>query len=73
MKSVQECLGTKDFNVAIIGGGMVGIVAAIGLSRAGINVDMYEAKVSALCPLFCAIVTYIFESRASARSGPGLV
>ena len=37
---------TKDFSVAIVGGGMCGLLTAIGLSRAGIEVDIYEAAVS---------------------------
>jgi 2-polyprenyl-6-methoxyphenol hydroxylase-like FAD-dependent oxidoreductase len=46
MNSSQEHSELKDFNVAVIGGGMVGLVAAIGLSRAGLNVDLYESRVS---------------------------
>ncbi|KZV73542.1 FAD/NAD-P-binding domain-containing protein [Peniophora sp. CONT] len=33
----------KDFTVAIIGGGVVGLVCAIGLARAGVQVDLFEA------------------------------
>ncbi|KJA28656.1 hypothetical protein HYPSUDRAFT_129090 [Hypholoma sublateritium FD-334 SS-4] len=34
---------TKDFNVAIVGGGMCGLSCAIGLSRAGIDVRVFES------------------------------
>ncbi|KAF9486322.1 salicylate hydroxylase [Pholiota conissans] len=33
----------KDFNVAIVGGGMCGLACAIGLTRGGINVQVFEA------------------------------
>ena len=36
----------KDFTVAVVGGGMCGLLTAIGLARAGIEVDIYEATVS---------------------------
>lgn len=32
--------------VAVIGGGICGLTLAIGLQRAGIDVDLYEAAVS---------------------------
>ncbi|PPQ91475.1 hypothetical protein CVT25_013732 [Psilocybe cyanescens] len=34
---------TKDFTVAIIGGGMCGLACAYGLVKAGIKVDVFEA------------------------------
>jgi salicylate hydroxylase len=34
---------SKDFNVAIVGGGMCGLVLAIALNRAGIEVDLFES------------------------------
>ncbi|KAA1468748.1 FAD/NAD-P-binding domain-containing protein [Dentipellis sp. KUC8613] len=34
---------TKDFRVAIVGGGICGLVCAIGLVRAGIKVNIFEA------------------------------
>ncbi|KAK0480944.1 hypothetical protein IW261DRAFT_1475388 [Armillaria novae-zelandiae] len=34
---------TKDFTVAIVGGGMCGLACAVGLSRSGIRVDVFEA------------------------------
>ncbi|KAJ3503290.1 hypothetical protein NLJ89_g8499 [Agrocybe chaxingu] len=34
---------TKDFNVAIVGGGMCGLACAVALSRAGIDVHVFEA------------------------------
>ena len=35
----------KDFTVAIVGGGIVGLTCAITLARAGIEVDIFEAAV----------------------------
>ncbi|PBK76907.1 salicylate hydroxylase [Armillaria solidipes] len=35
---------TKDFTVAIVGGGMCGLACAVGLSRSGIRVDIFEAS-----------------------------
>ena len=35
----------KDFTVAIVGGGIVGLTCAITLARAGIEVDVFEAAV----------------------------
>lgn len=37
---------TKDFKVAIVGGGMCGLACAIGLTRAGVDVEIFEAAVS---------------------------
>lgn len=37
---------SKDFSVAIVGGGIGGLSAAIGLLRAGIRVHIFEAAVS---------------------------
>ncbi|VDB92174.1 unnamed protein product [Peniophora sp. CBMAI 1063] len=34
---------SKDFTVAVIGGGLVGVLCAIALGRAGIKVDIFEA------------------------------
>ncbi|KAK0477221.1 salicylate hydroxylase [Armillaria luteobubalina] len=34
---------TKDFTVAIVGGGMCGLACAVGLSRSGIRADVFEA------------------------------
>jgi len=34
---------TKDFTVAIVGGGMCGLACAIALTRSGIKVDVFEA------------------------------
>ncbi|KAJ7771617.1 FAD/NAD-P-binding domain-containing protein [Mycena metata] len=34
---------TKDFRVAIIGGGMCGLACAVGLSRFGIHADVFES------------------------------
>ncbi|KAK0505779.1 salicylate hydroxylase [Armillaria luteobubalina] len=35
---------TKDFTVAIVGGGMCGLACAVALSRLGIHVDIFEAS-----------------------------
>lgn len=35
-----------DFRVAIVGGGICGLVAAIGLNKAGIKVDIFESAAS---------------------------
>ncbi|KAK0195840.1 FAD/NAD-P-binding domain-containing protein [Armillaria mellea] len=35
---------TKDFTVAIVGGGMCGLACAVALSRSGIHVDIFEAS-----------------------------
>ena len=36
----------KDFTVAIVGGGFVGLTCAIELAKSGVNVDVFEAAVS---------------------------
>lgn len=36
---------TKDFKVAIVGGGMCGLACAVGLRKAGIHVDVFESTV----------------------------
>ena len=36
---------TKDFKVAIVGGGMCGLTLAIVLEKAGIRCDLFEAAV----------------------------
>ena len=47
--STSPCLflmsSQKDFTVAIVGGGIVGLTCAITLARAGIEVDIFEAAV----------------------------
>ena len=35
----------KDFTIAIVGGGIVGILCAIALAREGVDVDVFEAAV----------------------------
>ncbi|VDB92179.1 unnamed protein product [Peniophora sp. CBMAI 1063] len=35
---------SKDFTIAIVGGGFVGLVCAIGLAKAGVPVDVFEAS-----------------------------
>ncbi|KAI1793193.1 FAD/NAD(P)-binding domain-containing protein [Ganoderma leucocontextum] len=39
----MQSLATKDFRVAIVGGGVSGLVCAIALQRAGVSVDIFEA------------------------------
>ncbi|ESK92133.1 salicylate hydroxylase [Moniliophthora roreri MCA 2997] len=36
-------LPVKDFNVAVVGGGMCGLAAAYGLARAGVSVEVFES------------------------------
>lgn len=38
-------MASKDFTVAIVGGGMCGLVCAYALKRAGIAVEVFEAAV----------------------------
>lgn len=54
--------GSKDFTVAIVGGGMVGMMAAVALSRAGIKIDIYESAVRYPLPAKkkVAMTKYIF-------------
>lgn len=35
----------KGFKVAIVGGGMIGLVCAVVLAQAGVDVEVYEATV----------------------------
>lgn len=37
---------TNSLKVAVVGGGICGLVAAIGLQRAGLDINLYEAAVS---------------------------
>ncbi|KAG5724529.1 hypothetical protein E4T56_gene17434 [Termitomyces sp. T112] len=37
---------SKDFRVAIVGGGMCGLVCAIGLAKAGVHVETFEQATS---------------------------
>ncbi|KAE9402941.1 FAD/NAD-P-binding domain-containing protein [Gymnopus androsaceus JB14] len=37
---------SKDFKVAIVGGGMCGLMCAVGLRRAGIAVEIFESTIS---------------------------
>ena len=41
-------LGEREHNldIAIIGGGIAGLVCAVGLAKKGIYVNVYESKVS---------------------------
>lgn len=41
----QETI-SRPLKVAVIGGGLCGITIAIGLQRAGLDVNLYEAAVS---------------------------
>jgi len=38
-----------DFSVSVIGGGIGGLALTIGLVKAGVNVDIFEAAVSEVC------------------------
>lgn len=38
--------GKKDFSVSVVGGGIGGLSLAIGLIKAGLQVDVFEAAVS---------------------------
>ena len=38
--------GRKEFQVAIVGGGVSGLVCAIALQKAGVPVQLFEAAVS---------------------------
>ena len=44
--SIMAGAPRKDFNVAVVGGGMCGLAAAYSLARAGVTVDVFEAAVS---------------------------
>ena len=51
----------RNFKVAIVGGGIVGLICAIGLAKAGVEVDVFEAAVSAaICSYsaFCRLLRY---------------
>lgn len=39
-------MASKDFKVAIVGGGLCGLACAIALLKDGVDVDVYEAAVS---------------------------
>ena len=39
---------SKEFKVAIVGGGICGLAAAVGLMKGGIDVEIYEAAVNSL-------------------------
>lgn len=43
----EEMNGSDEkLKVAVVGGGMCGLAVAIGLMKAGIDVNIYEASVS---------------------------
>ena len=42
---------TKNFQVAVIGGGVCGLACAVALHRAGVSVDVFEAAVRVFIPL----------------------
>lgn len=48
----HSMLQSKDFKVAIVGGGMCGLACAVGLRRAGIPVDIFESTVGVSSELF---------------------
>ncbi|KAH8117595.1 FAD/NAD-binding domain-containing protein [Phellopilus nigrolimitatus] len=43
MSSGEANRVSKDLKVAVVGGGMCGLAVAIGLQKAGVDVDIYEA------------------------------
>lgn len=62
--------------MAIVGGGVVGLVCAIGLARAGVQVDLFEAAVRISPPFLSAVsLTLVYGRASTARSarGSGLV
>ncbi|KAI0255796.1 hypothetical protein BJV78DRAFT_1368771 [Lactifluus subvellereus] len=56
----------RDFRVAIVGGGVCGIVLAIGLCRAGVKVDIFEAAVRVLRTSLSLVAD--FSSRSMEKS-----
>ena len=38
-------MSSKDFTVAVVGGGVCGLTCAIGLAKYGVPVQVYEAAV----------------------------
>ena len=42
---INKMTSPRDLKVAIIGGGMCGLACAVGLVRAGIPVEIFEAAV----------------------------
>ena len=51
----------KDFKVAIIGGGLCGLACAVGLRKAGVKVDIYEAAVRYICLIYPLITVLILR------------
>lgn len=51
----------RDFRVAIVGGGICGLLCAIGLTKGGFEVDIFESAVSVAIQVlpFACIPTYI--------------
>ena len=43
--AINKMTSPRDLKVAIIGGGMCGLACAVGLVRAGIPVEIFEAAV----------------------------
>ena len=41
-------MASKDFSVAIVGGGLCGLACAIALLKEGVDVHVYEAAVRVL-------------------------
>ena len=61
----------KDFTVAIVGGGLVGVLCAIGLGRAGIQTDIFEAAVCTFIHFLRILLTSAF-STSTTISAQGL-
>lgn len=47
------------FSISIVGGGICGLLCAIGLNRAGVKVDVFEAAVSS--PISSSFVVCLFH------------
>lgn len=63
---------SKDFNVAILGGGMGGLALAVGLIRGGVKVDVFEqAVIGSPDEAVRSIMLIITTSLNLTKSAPG--
>lgn len=58
----------KDFNVAIVGGGVCGLTCAIALSQRGVRVDIFEAAVGSISPL-CCFKIFLINNKTQSKFG----